>query len=425
MTIEQLRDFIIQTFRLEIVTQDDTAIIFAYHDYKLELNISDLNQKISQLETTLKKEETEIYNDRYYEILTVDSNRVFFGRDRFQTISDEVNGLTYYHGKPSDDYLLYVLDKIFESEGTIRARRYFDALRYRRVRNLRRTDEEQPELFNVPILEFLKDSIRGFYTITLTSNKNIPKTQFEQYSYAYIFTLSYNLSYTIYPIKFFDEFFSPLRVETIRRNSRENIEPPKRTYINDLILHYQKALSSESFDNQFLSFYHIIEHFFEKIYNEDLQLKVRNELTKPSFSYKKKADIENLIKIVQSRTKIQREEFQVNELEALELTLKKYITDFPELKVELNEIQINLVDYYKTTEVPFSRGNQVNFDLPPEEIFKSLAKRIYYTRNAIVHSKETDKKKYTPFKDDKDLLPEIYLMRLITERILIANSREI
>lgn len=423
MTLQHLQVFLTRTFKLEIESQDENKIIFNYYDHKIELNFADINQKLSQLDTSYNKEDTELFNDQYYEILIIDSTKLYF-RERFQTITDQVNGLTYYHGKPSDIYLLYVLEKVVISQDARQARGYFDIMRYRRTRAMKRT-EEQAELFNIPLLEFLKESVRGFKTITVTSGKNLSKVQFEQYSFAYIFTLSYNLSYTIYPVKFFDEFFSPLRVETIRRNSTESIEPPKRTYINDLILHYQKALSSESFDNQFLSFYHIIEHFFEKIYNEDLQLKIRTELTKPGFSYKKKTDIESLIKIVQSRTKIQREEFQVNELEALELTLKKYLIDIDELKIELNEIQANLVEYYKTTEVPFSKGNQVNFDLTTDDVFKTLAKRIYYTRNAIVHSKETDKKKYIPFKDDKDLLPEIYLMRLITEKILINNSREI
>lgn len=284
---------------------------------------------------------------------------------------------------------------------------------------------EQPELFNYSIYDLLKESFLNFKTIKITSNKNLPKIVFEQYTYSFIFNLSYNLSFTIYPLKSFIEYLSPLKVESIVRNSSETLECPKRIYVNDLVLHYQKALSSESLDNQYLSFYHIIEHFFEKIYNEDLQNKVRNELTKPNFSYKKKSDLENIIKIIQNRTKIQKEEFQINELEALELTLRKYIPDFSELKEELNQLNLNLFEYFKSNEVPFSKGNKVNFDLSDEEIYKTLSKRIYFTRNAIVHSKETDKSRYIPFKNDKELLPEIYLMRVLTEYIIIANSREI
>ncbi|MGN7721212.1 hypothetical protein [Chitinophaga sp. 22620] len=423
MTPTQLIEYIKKTFRLEIESQDDNSVIFNYHEYKLELDTNEIARLLSELQDSYNQEETELYNEQYYEVLIFESSRQYIRKDKLNTLTDQVNGLTYSQGEPSNLFVLYTLKKIITSSTAV-PRRVFDVLRYRRLRSMRNYEGQQ-ELFTVPIFEFLKTSLRDLNTIILTSTKSISKTIFENYTYSYIFSLSYNLSYTIYPVKTFDEFLSPLRVESIRRNGLDSIEPPKRSYINDLILHYQKALSSESLDNQFLSFYHIIEHFFEKIYHEDLQLKVRNELTKPGFSYKKKSDIESLIKVIQNRTKIQREEFQINELEALELTLKKYIIDIDEIKSELNEIQGNLSDYYKANEVPFSRGNQVNFDLSPDEIFKALSKRIYYTRNAIVHSKETDKKKYTPFKDDKYLLPEIYLMRLLTERIIIDNSKEI
>lgn len=425
MTIDQLKDFVTNTFRIETFEETETNIIFDYHDIKIDLNKADITQKINDFRTSFTKDETELYNNNYYEILTRDTSRVIVGREREQPINDEVNGLTYFHGKASDHYVIYVVDKIINDEGGTPARRYFDPMRFRRIRNMRREDTGQQELFPIPVLDFVKEGLMRFETLTIKSIKPINKLAFEQYSYSYIFSLSYNLSYTIYPLRFFDEFFSPLRIGRIRRNSIDSIEPPKRTYVNDLILHYQKALSSESLDHQYLSFYHVIEHFFEKIYNEDLLQRVKSELTKPGFSYKKKNDIEGLIKIVQNRTKIQREEFQVNELEALELTLRKYITDTNELKTEINEIESSLIDYYKANDVPFSKGPKVNFDLTPDEIYKSLAKRIYFTRNSIVHSKETEKQKYTPFKDDKDLIHEIYLMRVITEKVILNNSREI
>ncbi|MDL2141169.1 hypothetical protein QQY79_01445 [Flavobacterium tructae] len=424
MTIEIFRDFIEKNFRLEIVSENSTEIIYNYLNYKIELSIINFNDLRDKLSHEFKKNDTELYNDNYYEVLSNESNRIFIGRNGISTITDNVNNLIYEYNSPSDLYVLYVIDYIINNLPNLRVSRYFDILRFKRIRSFKH-NEQQLEIFNTSIFEFLKDSLRGFKSIKINSAKGLTKHYFEQYSYSYIFSLSYNLSYTIYPLRYFDEYFSPLKVESIIRNTSETIDSPKRIYINDLILHYQKALSSESLDNQYLSFYHIIEYFFEKIYTEDLQNKVRNELTKPGFSYKKKTDIESLIKIIQNRTKIQKEEFQINELEALELTLRKYINDFNELRDELNSISANLSNYFKSNEVPFSNGNKVNFDLVNEEIYKPLAKRIYFTRSSIVHSKETDKSKYIPFKNDKELLPEIYLMRILTEKIIIQNSKEI
>jgi hypothetical protein len=192
------------------------------------------------------------------------------------------------------------------------------------------------------------------------------------------------------------------------------------------VIYYQKGISSESIDHQFLSFYHVLEHFFEKIYNDDILNSVKSELTKPSFSYKRTKDLNSLIGLIQTRLKYRNDEFQINEPEALELTLKKFVKDLPYLASELKTISPTLIDYFKSTEVPFSKGNRVNFDSNNNvEIYSNLAKRIYLTRNSIVHSKDTDKSKYTPFRDDKDLLTEIYLLRLIAEIVIIENSREL
>lgn len=150
-------------------------------------------------------------------------------------------------------------------------------------------------------------------------------------------------------------------------------------------------------------------------------------MTKPGFSYKRNKDIEYLVKIIQNRVKLRNEEFQISsEQDALELTLKKYIPEIKEIKNDTVYMNRNLLDYFKTSEVPFSKGSRVNFDIDNEdEIYKNLAKRIYLTRNSIVHSKDNDKSKYQPFKDDKDLVPEVLLLRSLSERIIINTSKEI
>ena len=228
-------------------------------------------------------------------------------------------------------------------------------------------------------------------------------------------------------MKSIDEFISPIRIGFIRRANSEDIEPPRRQYINDLIYHYQKGISSESIDHQYLSFYHVFEHFFDNVYNEDLITRVRGEITKPGFSYKRNKDIEYLVKIIQIRVKLRNDEFQISsEQDALELTLKKYIPEIKEVKNDTVYMNRDLLNYFKTSEVPFSKGSRVNFDIDNEdEIYKNLAKRIYLTRNSIVHSKDNDKSKYQPFKDDKDLVPEVLLLRSLSERIIINTSKEI
>ena len=424
MTIDELKDFVLSSYRAEITEELADKIVFKIHDKNVELIKEDFTNAFQKLET-LTQEETEIFDSNSYEILVRDASRIIFGRDRENCIEDNVNGLKYSYGKPSNEYLLYFIAKLLSEENRNTARRVFDPHRIRRNPRIF-GDEQQMELFNLPLFDVLRESLIRLETLQIESSSLLKKYQFENFSYSYIFSLSYNTSRTIYPIRFFGEFFSSTHISRLRRATFDEIESPKRIYINDLILFYQKGISSESVDHQYLSFYHILEHFFEKIYNEDLLNNVKNELTKPGFSYKKKRDIETLVSIIQKRLKYKNEEFQINEIEALELTLTKYVDSFEEVKDELNGISEDLINYFRTTEVPFSKGNRVNFEVDnTDEIFKNLAKRIYLTRNSIVHSKETEKVKYVPFRDDKDLIPEIHLMRILTEKIIINNSREI
>lgn len=422
MTIEEIIDISRESFRGEILEETDEKIVLSISEgNNIDLDKSYFNSKVNELENSLSKNETEISNSKYFEILAKETTKIFLpSRYRENNISDEINKIKYSYGEPSDEYIIYLLIQISRLDRRI-SKRIFDPLRY-----LRRSQREtgQQTLFNPTVFDVLRHSLPGIETIKISSENDLKKSRFEQLMYSYLFSLSYNLSLSVYPLRFFDELFSPLRVGRLRRLSREEIEPPKRTYINDLILHYQKGVSSESLDHQYLSYYHILEHFFEKIYNEDLIDKMRDELTQPGFSYKRKTDIEKLIKIIQKKLKYKNEEFQINELEALELVFRKYIHDVEEVRAELDNVNPELIEYFKTTEVSFSKGNKVNFEIEAE-VFKNLSKRIYYTRNSIVHSKETEKEKYVPFKNDKDLINEIYLMRILAEQVILRNSQEI
>ena len=422
MTIKEIIEIFKDYFDGKIVNETDEKIVISIHnEQEIDLNVSYFNQVVDRLENQLEKNETEISNGKYFEILAKENSRVFLpSRYRENSISDNINNLEYSYGDPSDEYILYILSEIggLDRRAT---RRFFDPTYFRR-RSLR--EPEQQSEFNYTIFDVLRKSLPRIETIKIKSDTEIKKSRFEQLMYSYLFSLSYNLSLSVYPLRYFDEFLSPLRVGRLRRLSRDEIDFPKRTYINDLILHYQKGISTESLDHQYLSFYHILEHFFEKIYNEDLINKLRDELTLPGFSYKRKTDIEKLVKIVQKKLRYKNEEFQINELEALELVLRKYIDNIEDVKTELNSINPILIDYFKNTEVPFSKGNRVNFE-NEADIYKNLSKRIYFTRNSIVHSKETEKEKYIPFKNDKDLINQIYLMRIIAEKVIISNSKEI
>jgi hypothetical protein len=429
MVIDDIKEAIKALFNFTIKEETEDKIIFTViSDKTAVLDKEQIRQIIQGLTLLNTEQDVELFDNNSYEVLVRQESRMISSREIIQR--DTVNKIEYKIDKPTDKYLVFFLCNLAK-QNTPRILR--GGIIPHRLRRIFENDREpnQPSLFGdnaieINILEVIKEIVPRLETLQLTSDNSKRKSEFEQLVYAFLFNLGYNLDYTILPLRFIDEFTQPYRIGRLRRSNFSDVEPPKRVYLNELILHYQKGISSESIDHQYLSFYHVLEHFFEKIYNDDILNSIKNELTKPSFSYKRNKDISGLISLIQSRLKYKNEEFQLNEPEALELTLRKFVKDIPYLESEIRTISPTLIDYFKTTEVPFSKGNKVNFEVPNvDDIYTNLAKRIYFTRNSIVHSKETDKSKYTPFRDDKDLLTEIYLLRLIAEIVIIENSKEL
>lgn len=423
MNFDDIKEAIKTLFNFSIAGETEDKITFnIISDKTAILDKAQVNQIIQDLTSLNTDQDVELFDNNNYEVLVRQEHRMMPTREIAQ--KDIVNKIEYKIDKPTDRYLVFFLYNLGKQNTPRILRGGIMPHRLHRIYN--NDKEQQASLFELNVLDVIKDIVPRLETLQIKSDNTRKKSEFEQLVYAFLFNLGYNLDYTILPLRFMDEFTQPYRLGRLRRANFSDVEPPKRIYLNELILHYQKGISSESIDHQFLSFYHVLEHFFEKIYNDDILNSIKTELTKPSFSYKRNKDLSGLISIIQNRLKYKNDEFLLNEPEALELTLRKFVKDIPYLTKELTTISPTLIDYFKTTDVPFSKGNKVNFEnTNVSEIYTNLAKRIYLTRNSIVHSKETDKSKYTPFRDDKDLLTEIYLLRLIAEIVIIENSKEL
>jgi ATP-dependent helicase/DNAse subunit B len=173
---------------------------------------------------------------------------------------------------------------------------------------------------------------------------------------------------------------------------------------------------------QYISYYHVAEHWFENIYQDDLVEQIQLAITSPEFSYKRKKDVRQLIRKISKAVQLRNDELVIDERVALRLTLSRYV-DISQLISELRNFDAGLLDYYANHVVGFCNADKVVFDQNDiSNIFISLANRIYKTRNALVHSKEGSKGKFVPFSDDQELIPEVPLVRFIAEQIITASS---
>ena len=365
-------------------------------------------------------DETALYTDTSFEIIVSDESP-FPGRrireDAIRVIDNE-STITYEISAASNEYWLWLIATASSSQGLLRDLGI--GISPLRLRWERLSAEEREKEYDA--LDLLRLTSPRPITLKLTSTTKLNLRRFQTATYSFLFHLAYNLDIALVPQRFLEEVSRRGRISRMRRNTTEDLDPPRRTYNEDIVNHYLLAISTDSPTVQFLSHYHVLEHFFESVFNDDLIEQIKTAITQPGFSYKRKKDITQLITTIKRNLQIRSETITFSEVDALRLTLAKFI-DVTQLLARLEEYDPTIIDYYASSEVPFSNGATVALRSGEiDRIIRELTRRIYATRNALVHSKESDKARYTPFKDERALIKELPLMRFLSEMVILANS---
>lgn len=225
------------------------------------------------------------------------------------------------------------------------------------------------------------------------------------------------------PIKIYsiEEVIGVLNRQQRARNN--DFQALKRKYNSNLLDYYNLGISSIDPFVSFISYYHIIEYFFDEVYREHQINTLRNSITSPIFSYKDDQQLFNIIKKIINDNKHVRENGSGNEQQSLNYVLNKYIYDLDELKQRLDNDELN---FYQNNSVAFSAGDVIIWDKSDDKILKSISNRIYKTRNALIHSKSSKKDvTYHPYLHKNELEKEISLIKAIAESIIENSSDHI
>lgn len=398
------------------ITVDEDVLKILYNDHTKEfvLNKQDFNNINKQLQDNKSDNYFDLfYDEKYYEALIV-SDSFRFLKEEELSVEDSVNHISYKYGGVSRELTLSLLLNMSTSWGTIINRRPSIALMHR-IESVRSTN----------ILDLFSEVFIKYNSLKITTTNAVSLDKIKSYAHSYTYSFMYNRQI---PISLYNDIqFGPnFRLRNIR-TIEDTFDSPKKTYNPELIAYYNEAISSTIPSHQYLSFYHILEYFYEKIFSEDQINKAREIITDVSFSYKRDKDIAKLIKGIQQKT-IDKD-IAINEKNALSLLIQKHI-DQGDLKAKL--VERNGEDYMSVlnTKVSFSDGNAIIFSNDESQFIKSLTERIYKTRNSIVHSKESfveEKKnnKYKRIKDDKELLQEIALIQVMAEIMINEDSKPI
>jgi hypothetical protein len=413
----ELAELIARFLRLELRFDDG---VFTY-DYqgatvaRLELaRIEGIVQRLSSMHTS---DETAIVAPTSYEIMVREESSApgpgMWLRRTSEPICkrDNERSLDYRLGRPSEEYTLFVLDSLVPLDTDSKA---WTVL----ARNVRFLLDHRSEEAQEDVLDLVARALRVM-TLKVTADEPMRQSEFEHSATGFYFQLSFNLDVAVVPQRYFDDLTRSARIARVRRSSIEDLEPPRRRYHTDLVYHYQLGVASDSPALAYLSYYHIAEHFFVEVFDDDLISRVRDRLTRPDFSTRRRKDLGELIRLVVRAQQARGDELVFSEETALRLTLERF-GDIDELIERLNAYDESLVRYYETCPVDFADAPKVDFQAG----VATISKRIYQTRNAIVHSKEGPKSKYRPFVHDKELRKEIPLLRFVAEQVVVNSGKD-
>ncbi|MGW0930308.1 hypothetical protein [Streptomyces sp. NPDC002644] len=324
------------------------------------------------------------------------------------------NPVTFRIGVPSKEVTAYLLCYIGHNSEIVRQPRW--AIVRSRIRRFLFDNGEEGRDDTV---FGLAAKVLGITALHVSSPK--PRSDYATLANSLLFHVAYNMDAAARIGV--DPLLEPRRIERVRRASRQSLDVPRQTYTSDLVHHYMMGIAAEIPLLEYLSYYHVAEHYFEKVFNDDLIEQVRREITDPSFSVRRARDVQAIVGIVRKSQRQTREEGGVNEQRALQLTLERFV-DTARLVDDLNAYDNTLIDYYKENEVAFAGAGKVDLKKPDEDAVRSaLAKRIYKVRNALVHAKDGELPKYAPFGHDAELSREVPLMRFAAEQIIICHGK--
>lgn len=352
----------------------------------------------------------------YYEVI-LQSDSIRYGLDNeSKEYHDEVNKIKYTHGVVSKDLAFWLLYNGDIEILTALIKRARLAL-YISLRDVFQDGD------NLLLDLISKCVLRRYNSLVIESENKMSLNKAQSYMYAYVYTYMFNRQTSIYPCFDIESLFPQRRM--LRGNG--DFDHPKKTYNQELIAYYNEAISSTALSHKYLSFYHILEYFYEDIFMEDQISKAREIITDVGFSYKRKKDIVKLINNIHS--KAIDKDVAINEKVALSLLIHKHIPQ--------DLLKERLTDRYGQDfleglkyKVEFSDGNIIIFsEADKKQYVESLTNRIYKTRNAIVHSKASftegkKNNKYQPIRDDEELFPEIALIQVVAEIIINDDAHE-
>lgn len=345
-----------------------------------------------------------------YEVVLIGLNRSI-NNITYKSVVDNDNGLTYKIKKASFEMIYNILSQLDGDD--------YAWMPWMNFKNF--TQKSTLSLDNL-----LRNLLNWPYTINIKHDKQMNTDKLNKCIDSFLFEAAYNCEAYMRTTDSLEDLLGPKLNGKVKKLRLNELDAPKRKYNKHLINYYIQYGSTKDPLNQFIALYHVMEYFFDIDYDKKLLESLKATLEKSGASCIKEEATREIFETLKSKYNIRR---SGKEIDKLNLTLKSHanINNVCE-SIEMNNE--DLIKYYKSNEVPFSKGSRVYLKVDNDrDIYNDLADRIYNTRLSLVHSKADDKGEleevYIPFKDEEALRKEIPLMKAIAEEIIIKTAEKL
>lgn len=367
----------------------------------------------------ISNENLELYSMNNYEI-AIDLDYPLLRREIYPVISnDTANGIKYILGFPTMEYCAFLLIGIVDIRNRQDSRRVSLPTRLMRpLDSIRRFGNDEQEFS----LQNLLPRMIGELSLKIETTESKSLGAFRKYKTSFIFQFMYRSNLALIEFSNIEEMFHLNRTVRERVDFEQLDTPPLREYMSDVVDYYKLALSSNDAYIKYISFYHVMEYFYDEVFKKKMINDLRDKITNPGFSYKNDDKIYEMALFIKNRLRMNDESGQGNELESLKFVLNEYIA-IDELKNRISSIDSTAVLYYQSNKVTFCNAPIIPWtDL--QGVYTQIARRVYFTRNSLVHSKSgKNQERYKPYKDESELQKEIPLVKAIAELIIINSSK--
>ena len=189
-----------------------------------------------------------------------------------------------------------------------------------------------------------------------SNEQKISIKNYQKMAQSYLFNVSYSLGIML-------DFHKFKRMRRVTSRVKREIQLfPYKKYNKNLIKYYYQGISSEIPFVQYIAFYHILEHFFFSVSEEEVYDKIKGLITSPSFLPKNKNSIKELYETLKKISRSQTEDGVWRENEAFLLCLNKLIPDLESLKTNLYKLNADYEEYYKTNVEFIGEDISINFE---------------------------------------------------------------